>query len=222
MKPTPKNDLCVGETTEPIKPHVYERKQRELERPQSDIKQLVWPQNSDTDDDIELIEPISKPPRLRSKKPLKRATITDLEFPIQTKPSYSHSSEEDTEDSLVDSKNEENQIVPSNWIKINYEVPQTAMQFNCNWRLMRGTICKKKYLLQIDPNMFEEIFKESLDANVFGEMIRLLDNAFKCKEITADGVYRYLLGLTKVKRFSTLILFMDKADKMGKKSLNKR
>lgn len=68
-------------------------------------------------------------------------------------------------------------------------------------------------LQQICGSDFPVIFKESLESNTFSSVLAVLATEF-IKNKTS--VIQYLLGLTKVRRFSALILFMTENDKTSK------
>lgn len=68
-------------------------------------------------------------------------------------------------------------------------------------------------LQQISGHDFPVIFKESLESDIFSGVLTIFATEF-IKNRTP--VIQYLLGLTKVRRFSALTLFMTENDKTSK------
>lgn len=56
------------------------------------------------------------------------------------------------------------------------------------------------------------IFENSLESDLFSDLITFLAN--NLEENQLDVVYSCLLGLSNVKRFSSMVLFMSKEDKI--------
>ncbi|KAB0795031.1 hypothetical protein PPYR_00814 [Photinus pyralis] len=183
------------------------------------------------EDDIELIEAINKPPHLRSKKPLRRITIQDVDdvtdkdtnsplpWPrpgndstlikcddlkvVERKLAQPHQVE--TQKAKVDDK-------VSISSEFNMSVPLTSIQFTSDWRQLEK--CKElqyQYLKQINPDKIPSLFKESLDCDIFSGIIHTLAEMFV--ENGDKSVYLYLLKLSEVKRFSMLSMFMGDSDK---------
>lgn len=93
-------------------------------------------------------------------------------------------------------------------------IPKTSVQFYNNWKTIeKNNQWKKSYLQQIDPNNLSVIFKESLSTKVFSEIINTLNE--NCGDNNFP-VYKYLIGLSQVKRFSALTMFMSSKDKNSK------
>lgn len=89
-------------------------------------------------------------------------------------------------------------------------VPKTSVQFYSTWKTLKTVNNKYKYLKLLKPEEIPNIFKESLDSTVFTSILEILSSKFISNH---DEVYGFLSNLTKVSRFSALIMFMDPLDK---------
>ncbi|KAG8258984.1 RNA polymerase II-associated protein 3 [Homalodisca vitripennis] len=89
--------------------------------------------------------------------------------------------------------------------------PKTSVQFHISWNGIKSDnkLCYQ-FLKQIPGEELPEIFKESLESRTFTSIVQILALEFTA---AGDGVLPYLQGLAKVRRFSTLVLFMSPADK---------
>ncbi|KRT78313.1 hypothetical protein AMK59_8189, partial [Oryctes borbonicus] len=193
-------------------------------------------------DSIQLFQSIHKPPKFRSKKPLKRVEIIDVD--LETEKFYlSNKLEDATENKDTESgenennqnegseknnvsllrsqitqsvkteKNDENLETEKNvnvLEDLNLPVPKTSVQFYNSWKTINNEQSRKKYLLKINPKDFKSIFKESLESKPFSDIVAILSE--NCGDTTLD-LYSYLMGLTEVKRFGALIMFMSLIDK---------
>ena len=65
---------------------------------------------------------------------------------------------------------------------------------------------------QIQPKELPSIFKDSMESNIFSEILTILNSKFLPN---GDHVYDFLFHLSKLKRFRTLVLFMTQSDKEG-------
>lgn len=90
--------------------------------------------------------------------------------------------------------------------------PTTSVQFLYTWKLYESNLfLRYRYLKVINPKNLREIFKEALDSKTYSEILQIMsahtdDHGF---------IYGFLKGLSNVRRFSTLILFMSARDKEG-------
>lgn len=185
------------------------------------------------DDKINIINPISKSPHLRSKVPLKRINIIDITSDAFVKPAIIGKTLRSDDLEIIERTNEPqrqseclqkslNHSVPGNLEdaessavlhKTNIVVPTTSVQFFEQWKQLNGKSNMKYELLkQIQPSNFPNIFKESLDNKTFTSIITVLAEYFVNN---SAPVYEYLHSFTKVKRFSTLVMFMSANDKNG-------
>ncbi|KAI4467224.1 rna polymerase ii-associated protein 3 [Holotrichia oblita] len=198
--------------------------------------------NRHNKENIQLFKSVNKPPKLRSKQPLKRIQIIDVD--LQSEKKYlSNRSKQDLKENKeieiqkeVNSENEKNkssdillltpQIVQLTEVEtkdetqkvincfedLNVPIPKTAVQFYNGWKTIKKE-WRKNYLQRINTTDLKLIFKESLESKVFSEIIDILSE--NSTENTLN-LYDYLLGLTEVKRFSALIMFMSSKDKKSK------
>uniref|UniRef100_A0A1B6EYR9 RNA polymerase II-associated protein 3 n=1 Tax=Cuerna arida TaxID=1464854 RepID=A0A1B6EYR9_9HEMI len=172
------------------------------------------------------IPSISKPPHLRSKKPLKRIEIHDVglnmpkhvcvrlaqvkpqDLPRTPEPSMSSSPAQSSTGAKPRSILTLNP--PSTWKGLP-PPPKTSVQFHISWNGIKSDnkLCYQ-FLKQIPGEELPEIFKESLESRTFTSIVHILALEFTA---AGDEVLPYLQGLAKVRRFSTLVLFMSPADK---------
>lgn len=214
----PKSEFNIGKAA------VVERKLGELKPKPPTAKTLAtftWPE----DDFLEIIEPISKLPHTRSKVPLKRIQIKDIETKplVHTKPTIvvekvetelvTKKDGKKKSVSFADVKTETTKTVqPEEVVKNELVEPVTSVQFFAQWKQFTDVANQKyEYLRVINPKNLKEIFKEALDSKTFSDILKVLST----HSDDHNFVYNYLLGLVEVKRFCTLVFFMDKADKDG-------
>lgn len=184
------------------------------------------------DNNIEIVKPISKPPHLRSKKPLKRINITEESMApqeiIKTTPKATLNTDElkiienkapETK-SIVSEPSEINDTQTANTetLEINpalFVTPTNSVQFTSRWQALKKSNLKYEFLLQIEPKSIPKIFLDALDSRLFSEIISvLLENVKK-----DHGVLEYLTSFTNVRRFSTIAMFMSAGDKNGVRQL---
>ncbi|KAI4486915.1 hypothetical protein M0802_012234 [Mischocyttarus mexicanus] len=179
-------------------------------------------------DNVEIVEPIIKPPHLRSKKPMKRIVVQDAEFEILTCKKEATPIETDeiqkvksfnTVDDKVVAKN--NVLIKSNEIDQNLsidilKIPKTAVQFIIDWRRNKSSEYRYRYLKQLPSNSLPKIFQDSMESDIFSEVLDILRIEFIPRK---DSVYEYLECLSQVKRFRALIMFINNAEKEGIQTL---
>lgn len=94
-----------------------------------------------------------------------------------------------------------------------FPVPKTAHSFYTDWcQIKNDQMQKNLYLKQIPPSELPSIFQHALESDVFSQMIRILSEYFIANDLQ---VYEYVKYLSEVKRFSTMIMFAGKEDKIG-------
>ncbi|XP_011502589.1 PREDICTED: RNA polymerase II-associated protein 3-like [Ceratosolen solmsi marchali] len=94
--------------------------------------------------------------------------------------------------------------------------PRSFVEFMTIWRKNASSDFRHKFLLQITPNDLPDIFKDSLESNLFSEILSILNIEFVSNN---DKVYDLLFYFGKVKRFRALVLFMTQADKKALQNL---
>ncbi|XP_077496314.1 uncharacterized protein LOC144107182 isoform X2 [Amblyomma americanum] len=87
----------------------------------------------------------------------------------------------------------------------------SAYQFQIDWKeLASFPELRYKYLKQVNPSKIGTYFKESMESELFCEILCILENQF-----VRDGIdiYPIMSNLPKVGRFSTLVMFLGSEDK---------
>lgn len=201
------------------------------------------------DDNIEIINAIEKPAHLRSKLPMKRITITETtKMPIKNnerelnkstvkfgrsictddlkviEKSQMQASTTPVQKTIIQhtvqnnkSRASENENPKNGFSSTNLTAPTKAVQFINDWKNLNSSDLKYRYLRNISPQALPGIFKENLESKLFSEIITILAQQFL---IHNDKVYDYLNELTKVRRFSTFVMFLSRDEKKGKSVVN--
>lgn len=94
-----------------------------------------------------------------------------------------------------------------------WEVPKTLIQFYSIWNNLKSSKEKYKYLKLIDPQELPILFLNSLESEVFSQILEVL--ADNCTE-NKDPVANILENIANIKRFNTFVLFMTNRDKKSK------
>lgn len=138
------------------------------------------------------VEPLSAPINRRAaEKPLKRVPIRDVPGGTPLK-----------EEWVARKKTHEPELPPP---------ATTSYQFQVDWRqLAPFPELRYRYLKQMNPNKLGTFFQESMETELFCDILCILENQF-----IRDGVdiYPMLSSLPKVGRFSTLVMFLGSEDK---------
>lgn len=141
------------------------------------------------------VEPLSAPTNRRAvEKPLKRVPIRDVPGGTPLK-----------EEWVARKKTHEPELPPP---------ATTSYQFQVDWRqLAPFPELRYRYLKQMNPNKLGTFFQESMETELFCDILCILENQF-----IRDGVdiYPILSSLPKVGRFSTLVMFLGSEDKKRK------
>ncbi|XP_063540630.1 RNA polymerase II-associated protein 3 isoform X2 [Cydia strobilella] len=103
-------------------------------------------------------------------------------------------------------------------LKENMVPPTNSMQFMQEWKMLRGNDrAKSDYLSIIDPSKIPSIFDNALESPVLSEFLQLLHG--DVTKYAHHTVTSYLRGLSRVKRFSALAMFLSNKDKQTLNSL---
>lgn len=94
--------------------------------------------------------------------------------------------------------------------------PKTAVQFLTEWKRNKCLKFRFSYLTQIPPKTIPTLFKESMESNVFEEIIIVLKEEFIPHK---KNIFDYLEQLSNVQRFRTLIMFVERKTKEALKEL---
>ncbi|CAL1407685.1 unnamed protein product [Linum trigynum] len=93
----------------------------------------------------------------------------------------------------------------------NITPPTSAYQFEVSWRRFSGDRTLQAHLLKVTPpSALPQIFKNALTAPMIIEIIKCISTFFKDD---IDMAVKYLENLTKVPRFSMLIMSLSTPDK---------
>ncbi|XP_076234299.1 RNA polymerase II-associated protein spaghetti [Calliopsis andreniformis] len=170
--------------------------------------------------DVVVIDPIERPPHLRSKKSLTRIPVEEVDFAaIQ----YNNSNKKiiSNEDQLVEpeqstkdddfKKNNESIKVSNSSVNIDLPpVPKTAVQFITQWKTNKSSEFRYMYLKQLPKNCLPKIFQDSMESDIFTDIIEVLKIEFTKRK---ESVFCYLKDLSEVKRFRALIMFISTSEK---------
>ncbi|XP_063366656.1 RNA polymerase II-associated protein 3-like [Cydia amplana] len=195
---------------------------------------------------ITVIKPVKKPPHLRSKRALKsvpiheiplgkteperpatRLHIVELEDTLSRGDSNNNDKAKETQ--VIDNAGDNQEITSpaseklladltqKEVLKENMVPPTNSVQFMQEWKMLTGNDrAKSDYLSIIDPSKIPSIFDNALESPVLSEFLQLLHG-----DVTkyAHTVTSYLRGLSRVKRFSALAMFLSNKDKQTLNSL---
>lgn len=186
-------------------------------------------------DEVVVIEPIDKPPHLRSKKSLTKIPIEEVEFGIDRykytndKTAYKKDDPVQTKEPHKDpvQKVEPHNVAKDNtYIKVSEpledigsiipEIPKTAVQFLMNWKRNSSPEFRYKYLTQLSEGSLPKIFQDSMESDIFSQIIEVLRTEFTGRK---NQIFYYLKDLSRVKRFRALIMFTSNSDKENLKML---
>uniref|UniRef100_A0ACB8FP02 Uncharacterized protein n=1 Tax=Sphaerodactylus townsendi TaxID=933632 RepID=A0ACB8FP02_9SAUR len=98
-------------------------------------------------------------------------------------------------------------------------VPLNAFQLESDFRKLKGFPDQLyTYLKQIDPSLFPNLFQNSLDPDVFSEILKTLQGFYIRKE-EPSLILEILQKLSESKRFDMAVLFMSDSEKKAVRSL---
>ncbi|XP_012538011.2 RNA polymerase II-associated protein 3 [Monomorium pharaonis] len=171
-------------------------------------------------DNVEIVQPIDKPPHLRSKEPLKRIPVqqADLTKPLKKEMIATSSKLQQVELSDIHSDNltkkEGNTAIcklEENFSCIEIPcVPTNAVQFLVNWKKYPSFDFRYRYLKQIPSSSLPKIFQDSMESNIFSEILTTLKTEFMRRN---EPIFSYLKDLRNVKRFRAFIMFINNSEK---------
>ncbi|EZA57864.1 hypothetical protein DMN91_003368 [Ooceraea biroi] len=176
-------------------------------------------------DDVAIVQPVTIPPHLRSKEPLRKIPIqeADLTKPIKKEKKVScnkkHVKLSDispiniTKHTESVRKNEEEENLSNSCIEVP-SVPKTAVQFLIDWKKYTSPACRYKYLKQIAPESLPNLFQNSMESFIFDDILAILRTEFMKRE---EPIFSYLKGLSNISRFRTFVMFISNAEKQNLK-----
>jgi len=186
--------------------------------------------------DGNLVEAIQKPTHLRSQKPMTRVEVVDVASEkdvgkvmktIKPKPEVKIV-ETKTEEPKVELKKEGSQSkgfckkmekeISSDLSKVELveEVPgvaSTSSRFLQDWRRLRTVVNRSKYLRQFKVKDYKAVFKSSIDGQVFGEVVVVVEHLVSrgdSPEMVAEQV-RGLAGLPRVAAVAMFLSTQERA-----------
>ncbi|XP_012258544.2 RNA polymerase II-associated protein 3 [Athalia rosae] len=163
-------------------------------------------------EDVTVVQPIIKAPHQRSKEPLRRIEIQEKKF--------SKSNTQDTiqdEVELLMNKAPPEKKAKENEVELTKSkptelppVPKTTVQFFMQWKKNEDPEFRFNYLKQIPVGVIHEILQDSMEPDIFSEILTILYTEFISRK---EPVFRYLEDLAQVKRFGVLTMLMSTSDK---------
>ncbi|XP_043934756.1 RNA polymerase II-associated protein 3 isoform X2 [Protopterus annectens] len=92
-------------------------------------------------------------------------------------------------------------------------VPSNYFQLEADLRMLKCyPDMKCKYLRQIEPSVYPEIFQKSLEPDVFNQIMDILHQSFTGNE-DSSVIFEILRSLSEVKRFDMAVMFMSSSEK---------
>ncbi|RDD43799.1 RNA polymerase II-associated protein 3 [Trichoplax sp. H2] len=92
-----------------------------------------------------------------------------------------------------------------------FKVPTSSIQFESDWKeICHSSQLLYEYLQVIEPKLYPRLFQESLDSEKFIKMMNVFLNYYLPNN---RSVIEELLSLSKVKRFSIVLLFLSGDEK---------
>ncbi|XP_046444270.1 RNA polymerase II-associated protein 3-like isoform X1 [Daphnia pulex] len=89
--------------------------------------------------------------------------------------------------------------------------PKNCIQFYQDWtRLDQNSDLQYQYLKQINPTKLPDLFRESLETDILGGIIKILKMEFVPRK---DAILPWLTGLSRVKRIGAVTLFLSSDQK---------
>ncbi|KAL6423103.1 hypothetical protein ACFW04_010534 [Cataglyphis niger] len=183
-------------------------------------------------DNVAVVEPIEKPPHLRSKEPLIRIPVQEAnlikpcgkgnhDFLLEKEIKASCNNNQYQELSNIDSDIEHNKSITKHKPEANiienmeiFSIPKTAVQFVINWKRYTSSDLRYRYLKQIPSSNLPKIFQDSMESDIFSDILTILKTEFMKRE---EPIFLYLKNLSDVKRFRTLIMFISNSEKQDLK-----
>lgn len=163
-------------------------------------------------DNVEIIEPIEKPPHLHSKEPLKRIPVqeADLSKPFKEKIKVICNNQ-------VELKSNETCKPEEKFIENCEEIPPiptNSVQFLINWKKYTSFDFRYRYLKQIPSGSLPKIFRDSMETDIFSGILTTLKTEFMKRK---EPIFSYLKDLSNIKRFRAFIMFISNSEKQDLK-----
>lgn len=152
------------------------------------------------------VQPINKPEHLRSTKPLRRMIIQEISGSVEPHASSSPHPKIQKMEEISDapSSSSPEPIPPP---------PISSFQLEADLRkISRYPQCTYRYLKQISPEAYPQIFQNSLEPDVLTQILKIF-HSFYMQHEEASLLLAVLKSLTRVRRFNMTIMFMSSAEK---------
>nr|XP_033813792.1 RNA polymerase II-associated protein 3 isoform X2 [Geotrypetes seraphini] len=92
-------------------------------------------------------------------------------------------------------------------------LPANAFQLESDFRKLKGYPDKLyQYLKQIEPSFYSTLFQNSLDPDVFNQILKILQESYTVKQ-ESSLIFEILQRLSELKRFDMAIMFMSESEK---------
>ncbi|XP_011139128.1 RNA polymerase II-associated protein 3 isoform X2 [Harpegnathos saltator] len=178
-------------------------------------------------DNVKILKLVGKPPHLRSKEPFKKISIqeADLTKPFEKEINTCITVKElldippdDTvkcKESVTKSKPELGKDISENHPEV-LPIPKSAVQFLTNWRKYISSDFRYKYLKQLPSGSLPNIFQDSMESNIFSDILTVLKTKFIKRQ---ESIFSYLKDLSNVRRFRALIMFTSNSEKQDLKHM---
>lgn len=163
-----------------------------------------------------LVQPIAKPPHLRSKRPLKRISVDqtdDNTLQCMKEMACGDGAVSSREPDTTSGENGSAVAAaedPAGIVEIP-SVPRTSYQFQSDWKKLRKSPEQLfEYFKQIPVDNYGGLFQKSLESDVLSDVLRVFRDFYIRNEL---DVFSPLTALTQVERFQTLKMFLSVEDR---------
>ncbi|KAH0832220.1 hypothetical protein J3R83DRAFT_13183 [Lanmaoa asiatica] len=115
--------------------------------------------------------------------------------------------------------------MPSNTSTPRFSKPPTTLfQFTKSWESLQSNMDKWNLVRTITPSSIPALFQVSLEPELLKSILHALQAVLEQDSApdTRDNVRDYLLAFTKIQRFGTVMLFMDKQERQLLELLHKK
>lgn len=185
-------------------------------------------------DDVAVIEPAEKRTHQRSQGLGRRVPVQEVEFKLGQGTSLRNTSDfgtieriESTANVVNNNSKEEASVsisasktcmLDQNTVNTTElpDPPKTSIKFLMDWKRNKSVEFRFNYLKQITPANLPKIFKDSMESDIFADILGILRTEFVNRN---EPIFEYLKNLSQTKRFKALILFMSSRDKEGLREL---
>ncbi|XP_018401543.1 PREDICTED: RNA polymerase II-associated protein 3 isoform X2 [Cyphomyrmex costatus] len=181
-----------------------------IQEPKKDQRIPDWlPEKNE----VEVVEPIDKPPHLRSKEPLKRIPVQEADL----SKSFKEEIKVICSNNQIELKSNETCKPEENFIENCKEIPPipaSAVQFLINWKKYTSFDLRYRYLKQIPSGSLPKIFQDSMETDIFSDILTILKTEFMKRK---EPIFSYLKDLSNIKRFRAFTMFISNSEKQDLK-----